>query len=107
VGSLAVFRVGTEDAEYLEKQMSPVFTAKDIMNVDNYNTYVKMLANGIPMKPFNIRVPAPEKGNTGIAEKLKELSYLTFGKNRAEVEMEIMAKYKKEETKAIPRDKPL
>lgn len=94
VGSIAVFRVGAEDAEYLEKQLSPVFTAKDIMNVDNYNAYVKILAKGIPMKPFNLRVPAPGKGNPDIVEKLKQLSYLTFGKRRNEVEAEIMAKYK-------------
>ena len=101
VGSLAVFRVGAEDAEYLEKQMAPVFTAKDIMNIDNYNAYVKILAKGIPMKPFNIRVPAPEKGDSAVAEKLKQASYATFGKNRAEVEAEIMAKYRKEEPKAV------
>ena len=102
VGSLAVFRVGAEDAEYLEKQLSPVFTAKDIMNIDNYNAYVKMLAKGIPMKPFNIRVPAPEKGDPQKADKLKELSYLTYGRNRSEVEVKIMAKYKKEEPKPAP-----
>ncbi len=101
VGSLAVFRVGAEDAEYLEKQLSPVFTAKDIMNIDNYNAYVKMLAKGLPQKPFNIRIPAPEKGRAEIVEKLKELSYLSFGRARADVEAEIMAKYKKEEPKPI------
>ncbi len=101
VGSLAVFRVGAEDAEYLEKQLSPVFTAKDIMNIDNYNAYVKILAKGIPVKPFNIRVPAPENGSPSTAEELKRLSYLSFGKPRAEVEAEIMAKYRKEEPKVI------
>ncbi|HEU5114392.1 MAG TPA: type IV secretory system conjugative DNA transfer family protein, partial [Candidatus Paceibacterota bacterium] len=99
VGSMAVFRVGAEDAEYLEKQMAPVFTAKDIMNIDNYNAYLKMLAKGIPMKPFNVRVPAPDKGDPTRAEKLKEISYLSFGKPRREVESEIMAKYRKEEPK--------
>lgn len=94
VGSLAVFRVGAEDAEYLEKQLSPVFTAKDITNIDNYNAYLKILAQGIPQKPFNIRVPAPEKGQAEMGEKLKELSYLTFGRPREQVEAEIMAKYK-------------
>jgi hypothetical protein len=101
VGSMAVFRVGAEDAEYLEKQLAPVFTAKDIMNVDNYNAYVKMLAGGIPQKPFNIRVPAPQKGDATLADKLKELSYLTFGRDRAQVEAEVLAKYKKEEVKVV------
>lgn len=104
VGSLAVFRVGAEDAEYLEKQLSPTFTAKDIMNIDNYNAYLKMLAKGIPMKPFNIRTMPPEKGDPARGAKLKEISYLTYGRPRAEVEAEIMAKYKKEEP---PKKAPL
>ncbi len=33
VGSMAVFRVGTEDAEFLEKQFTPVFTQTDITNL--------------------------------------------------------------------------
>jgi len=101
VGSLAVFRVGAEDAEYLEKQLSPAFSAKNIMNIDNYNAYLKMLANGLPQKPFNIRVPAPEKGPVEVADKIKEISYLSFGKPRAEVEAEVMAKYKKEDVKFV------
>ncbi|MDO8575419.1 MAG: hypothetical protein Q7R78_01830, partial [bacterium] len=95
VGSIASFRVGAEDAEYLEKQFSPVFTAKDLMNIDNRNAYMKMLSNGVPVKPFNIEIPAPEKGNPEIGEKIKQLSYLKFGKDRAMVEEEVMAKYKK------------
>ena len=103
VGSIAVFRVGSEDALYLEKQLSPAFTAKDIVNVDNYNAYVKILAKGIPMKPFNIRVPAPEMGDTKIADKIKHDSYIVYGKDKGDVEAVIMAKYKKEEIKPIIR----
>jgi len=95
VGSIAAFRVGAEDAEYLEKQFSPVFTTKDIMNIDNRNAYLKMLSNGKPIKPFNIETLAPPKGNKDIVPKLKELSYLKYGEDRAEVESKIMEKYKK------------
>lgn len=100
VGSLAVFRVGAEDAEYLEKQLAPVFAAKDIMNIENHNAYLKMLSRGIPQKPFNVAIPAPDKGDSSRAAKYKELSYLTYGRPRAEIEAEILAKYKKEEPKA-------
>ncbi len=94
VGSMAIFRVGSDDAEYLEKQLAPTFSAKDIMNIDNYNAYLKILSNGRPMKPFNIEtLPAP-KGNPEVVEKLKQLSYLTFGKDRAVIEAEISEKYK-------------
>jgi len=94
VGSMAIFRVGTEDAEFLAKQFEPVFTQKDILNIDNYNAYVKLLAKGVPVKPFNIAVPNIPKGDSDIAAKLKELSYLTYGKDRSEIEAQIAGKYK-------------
>ncbi len=95
VGSIVSFRVSAEDAEYLEKQFSPVFTAKDIMNIDNLNAYVKMLVDGRAEKAFNIKEPFPPAGNPAIVESLKQLSYLTYGGNRAEIEAGILQKYKK------------
>lgn len=95
VGSMAVFRVGAEDAEYLEKQLSPVFTAKDIMNIDNLNAYVKMLVGGKTVKAFNLKEPFPPKGDSEMAEKLKQISYLTYGGDREEIEADILKKYKK------------
>jgi len=95
VGSIASFRVGSEDAEFLEKQFSPVFTAKDLMNIDNRNAYMKMLAYGKPIKPFSMQTLAPMQGNRERGAQIKELSYLKYGRERAKVEEEIMAKYKK------------
>lgn len=93
VGSIAAFRVGAEDAEYLEKQFSPVFTAKDIMTIDNRNAYLKLLAHGNTVKPFNIQTMAPPQGRKEIVPSVKELSYLKFGRDREIVEGEIMKKY--------------
>ncbi|MBP9711726.1 MAG: type IV secretion system DNA-binding domain-containing protein [Candidatus Pacebacteria bacterium] len=94
VGSMAVFRVGTEDATFLEAKFKPQFTAHDITKLDNYNAYVSMLVKGQPTKPFNIKTLAPEEGNMTIVDSLKELSYVKFGRDREEVEAEIMARYK-------------
>ena len=93
VGSMAVFRVGTEDATFLEPKFKPQFTAHDITKLENYNAYMSMLVNGQPTKPFNIKTLAPEKGNLDIVDSLKELSYVKFGRDRAEVEAEIMSRY--------------
>jgi len=95
VGSMAVFRVGTEDAEFLESRFSPVFTKEDIINLDNYNAYMRMLVGGQPVKPFNIQTLPPKKGDKERAEKIKQLSYLKFGRPRAEIEGEIMNRFKK------------
>ena len=93
VGSMAVFRVGTEDAIFLEPKFKPQFTAQDITKLDNYNAYMSMLVKGQPTKPFNLHTLAPEKGNPDIVDNLKELSYVKYGRDRAEVEAEIMARY--------------
>ncbi|ETB64018.1 TPA: hypothetical protein DIC38_01155 [Candidatus Nomurabacteria bacterium] len=95
VGSMAVFRVSPEDAQVLESKFKPTFTASDIMKIDNYNAYVAMLVRGQPTKPFNMRTIAPIEGNPEVVEKIKELSYLKFGRAREEIEEEIMEKYRR------------
>jgi hypothetical protein len=95
VGSMAVFRVGTEDAEFLQKQFDPIFTQSDIIKLENRNAYMKMLINGSPGKPFNMETLPPNPGKPDIVGLIKELSHLKYGRDRAEIEAEIMAKYKK------------
>jgi hypothetical protein len=94
VGSMAVFRVGTEDATFLEPRFKPQFSAQDITKLDNYNAYVNMLVNGQPTKPFNIKTLAPEAGSSmDVVDSLKQLSYIKYGRDREEVEAEIMKRY--------------
>jgi hypothetical protein len=95
VGSKAVYRVGVDDAKFFENIFAPVFNAKDLMNIDNFNCYMSMLSGGVPIKPFNIRALGPLKGDKSKIESLKELSYLKYGRPREEVESEIMKKYLK------------
>ena len=93
VGSMSVFRVGQEDGEFFAKQFAPTFSAPDFINIENYNAYVRMLANGVPQKPFNIRTLPPANGNPDQIDDLRELSYLTYGRDRATVEAAIRARY--------------
>jgi len=100
VGSMIVFRVSADDAEYFEKQFAPVFSAKDLMNIEMHNSYVKMLSNGKPVKPFSMFTNLPPRGTKVILDPIKQLSYLKYGKDRGEVEEAIMEKYKKPEPTA-------
>lgn len=93
VGSICAFRVGAEDSKALESQFVPTFSANDLMNIDNFNAYLRLLVGGMPAKPFNIKVPPPPQGNTEQLEKLKEMSYLKYGKPREEIENMILQKY--------------
>ncbi len=93
VGSMAVFRVGEEDGEFFEKQFAPVFGALDFVNIENYNAYVRLLARGVPQKPFNIKTPPPIAGNPAQVDDLRELSALVYGRDRTQVEDAIRRRY--------------
>ncbi len=93
VGSMALFRVGPDDAQYLEPQLAPTFSVSDLMKIENYHAYMKMLVRGEPKKPFDIVTLPPEQGDRSRIEPLKELSYLTYGRPKEEVENEILRKY--------------
>jgi hypothetical protein len=90
VGSMIAFRVGPEDAEFLEKQFTPVFSRKDLVNVDNYNAFARILINNSLTKPFNIKTYPPTSGDQEVANALKELSRLKFGRDKNVVNREIM-----------------
>jgi len=97
VGSMAVFRVGNDDAQYLENQFLPSFSANDIMNIENLNCYLKMLSNGTPQKPFNIKIRFAPPGKPEIVEDLKQLSFMKYGQDKEKVEKIIKMKYLKPE----------
>ncbi len=92
VGSIAAYRVGPEDAEFLQKQFEPIFTSQDLINVDNYNYFGRLLLNGVSTAPFNISAPFPTEGNPEIVEPIKELSRLKYGRDRDIVEQEVTAR---------------
>jgi hypothetical protein len=93
VGSMIIYRVSPENAVLFERQLAPTFTPDDVLQLQNFNAFAKLLINGVPEKPFNLRIPPPPKGNNAISDKVKELSYLKYGRPREEVESEIMARY--------------
>jgi hypothetical protein len=93
VGSMAVFRVGEEDAEFFEKQFTPVFKALDFVNLEFRNAFMKMLARGVPQKPFNLKTPELKPGNPDQVDDLIHLSANTYGRDRATVEAMIRNRY--------------
>ena len=90
IGSMMIFRVGPEDAEFLEKQLAPVFSKQDLLNVDNFNAFARVLVNNVLTKPFNIKTYPPTKGDQEVANALKDLSRFKYGRDRNIVNREIM-----------------
>jgi hypothetical protein len=91
VGTLVSFRVGVTDANYLQREFQPVFTEADLINIERYNTYIKTIVGGEPVTPFSMDLTKDlnkEKtlGNPRVAELVRELSRLKYGKDEAAVE---------------------
>lgn len=93
VGSMAAFRIGAEDAETVAKQFAPVFNENDLINIDNYNFYLRLLISGQTTRSFNVQTYPGSAGNKESAEKIKQLSRLKYGRLREEIEKEIGKKF--------------
>ncbi|MFA5871329.1 MAG: type IV secretion system DNA-binding domain-containing protein [Parcubacteria group bacterium] len=59
VGTMAVFRVGAEDAEFLEKEFEPVFMIQDLVNLPNHNIYIKLMIDGLTGNAFSATTLPP------------------------------------------------
>lgn len=94
VGTLLAFRVGVQDANFLQHEFSPTFSESDLTNVERYHTFVKTIVDNEPMPPFTMDltrdIEAERKSaNPKLAEMIKKLSRLKYGKDRALLEVEI------------------
>ncbi|MDI6591572.1 MAG: type IV secretion system DNA-binding domain-containing protein [Patescibacteria group bacterium] len=90
VGTIVCFRVGAEDAEFLEKEFLPEFNAQDLVNLPKYNIYLKLMIDGLTGRPFSAETlppfPKPEKSNK---EKIIRVSRERYGTPRKIVEEKI------------------
>jgi hypothetical protein len=94
VGTIMSFRVGVTDANYLQHEFQPVFTEADLINVDVYNAFVKTIVGNEPVTPFSIdttkdMTEEKAKANPRVAELIKELSRLKYGKEVTALEVDI------------------
>lgn len=94
VGTIASFRVGVNDASYLQREFQPTFSENDLINVDKYNAYMRTLVSGEPVPPFSIDTTKDvqrekELSNPRVAELVRELSRLKYGRNVEVIETEI------------------
>ena len=93
VGNLFIFKVGALDAEFLEKEMGPEFSAIDMVNGDTFRAAVKIVVNNQPTRPFSFTIDLPRlKPKVNIPEKIeimKQISALKWGTKRELVDKEI------------------
>ena len=99
VGTLMTFRTGVADAGYLQHEFSPTFNEADILNIEKYNVYIKTIVNNEPVPSFSMDVTkniVAERAlhNPKLAEAIKQLSRLKYGRDVRLVEAEIAERSK-------------
>jgi len=90
VGTLISFRVGAADAEFLEKEFTPEFNIQDLVNLENFCIYLKLMIDGVNNRPFSAKtLPPIDIGLTDQREKIVSVSRERYANSRKEVEEKI------------------
>ncbi len=104
VGTIVSFRIGAEDAEFLEKEFSPEFLQTDFVNLGKYTVYIKLLIDGLASRPFSAQTlpptPSPfafpEESNKHV-QKIIQASRDTYSTPVEKIE-EIIARWSQMDT---------
>ncbi len=92
VGTMITFRVGAYDAEVLEKEFAPTFTAEDLVNLGSYQIYLKLMIDGIGSQPFSASTLKPiDKPEVSSVEEIIRQSRRVYAEPKIEVEKKIQA----------------
>jgi hypothetical protein len=91
VGTMITFRVGAFDAEVLEKEFAPQFTAEDLVNLGFAQIYLKLMIDGVSSTPFSATTMPPIKEpEISLKQQVIEMSRTQFAMNRSLVEQEVL-----------------
>ena len=94
IGTLMCYRVGVSDANYLAREFAPTFSEDDLLNIEKYHIYVKTIVNNETVPSFSMSVAKDmeewkKMRNPKIAEIIKEMSRLKYGRDLRLVDSEI------------------
>ena len=89
-GTMVSFRIGAQDVETIKPEFEPQVSENDLINIENRNAYIKLMIDGATTKPFNFATLAPMgTANPKLAQALKKLSRLKYGRDRRIADAEI------------------
>jgi hypothetical protein len=108
VGTMVAFRVGSFDAEVLEKEFSPRFTAEDIVNLGMYQVYLRLMIDGMGSQPFSAtNLPPIAPPAVSYVSQIMESSRAQFAQPRAGVEEQIKTQMAATVAAPKPERKPV
>lgn len=87
------FKVGAEDAEYMEKEYAPLLSQQDIISIANFTAYCKLNIDNATTRPFDLKTIRDNNyKNEQIASIIKEYSRKKYWRKKKYVDMEIEAR---------------
>ena len=91
VGTIVCFRIGAQDAEFMEKEFMPKFEQTDLVNITKFNMYIRLMIDGVASEPFSATglPPLKDEEKTENMEKIIRSSRERYAKPRAIVEDKI------------------
>ncbi|MEX0870150.1 MAG: type IV secretion system DNA-binding domain-containing protein [Candidatus Spechtbacterales bacterium] len=93
IGTFVVFRVGAEDAEYVEKEFAPQFAVEDFVNLSKYHIVLKLMIDGVTSRAFTAKTLTPfSPQEISYVEEILKSSRETYGTSREAIE-ESMAEW--------------
>jgi hypothetical protein len=63
-GTLISFRVGPEDSTVIAAEFQPIFGIEDVLNLANYDIYLKLMIDAAPSRPFSAHILGPLGADT-------------------------------------------
>jgi hypothetical protein len=90
VGTLIVFRVGTEDAAFMENEFMPVFTPEDLVNLNKFEIYLKLMVDGAATRPFSANTLPPIAQRTASTQKVIAVSRERYATQKALIEEKVL-----------------
>lgn len=90
VGTIIAFRVGADDAAFMENEFMPTFIPEDLVNLSKYQVYLKLMVDGAATPPFSANTLAPIAQRTGNAEKVIAVSRERYAAPRLVIEEKVL-----------------
>ncbi len=94
VGTIMAFSLGAPDARELANEFAPYFESEDIISLERFQVYMKLMVDGMTSHPFSARIMLPWEDKfpvkkTGNREKVLKQSREKYGVPREYVENKI------------------
>ena len=95
VGTIATFALGAPDARALANEFQPYFGEEDIISLERFNIYIKLMMDGMTSLPFSAEILRPWVPEMAVVsktqnrERVVELSRQKYGVESSSIEGKI------------------